>query len=89
MYFFCGGAHNEYDFWSNFDLHFGLYVDSQTLRTRLQHREPERWSDGSTELKTQLKWNEEFKDNCKKLGTVIIDSSVSPDIIADTILSNI
>ncbi len=74
--FFCGGAHNEKDFFGSFVLRFGLCVDGDTLVSRLQPREPERWVDGSVELKNQLEWNEKFKDYCTKTGAIVIDSSV-------------
>lgn len=87
--FFCGGAHNEKDFCSSFTKRFGLYVDGATLVSRLQPREPERWVDGSAELERMLEWNEKFKQYCIGTGTMVIDSSVSPDIVADTILGSV
>lgn len=87
--FFCGGAHNERDFYNSFVKRFGLCVNSETLVARLQPREPERWVDGSAELKRGLEWNEKFKDFCVATGAIVIDSSVSPDIVADTILGQI
>jgi hypothetical protein len=59
------------------------------LVARLQPREPERWVDGSAELKRGLEWNEKFREFCISTGAIVIDSSVSPDIVADTILSHI
>ncbi len=84
--FLCGGAHNETDFYSAFTRRFGLWVNSETLVKRLQPREPKRWVDGSVELPHTLEWNEKFRDFCVKHGTIIVDSSQSPDDIADTIL---
>lgn len=87
--FFVGGAHNEKDFLDKFDMRFGLYVDSETLVKRLQPREPERWVDGSTELKNLLEWNERSKDWLLSTGAILVDSSRTPDVIADEILSHI
>lgn len=87
--FFCGGAHNEKNYYSSFAKRFGLIVSGKTLVSRLQPREPERWVDGSAELKLGLEWNKKFKDYCIATGAVVIDSSVSPDIVADTILKNL
>lgn len=87
--FFCGGAHNERDFYNSFKKRFGLCVDGDTLVARLQPREPERWVEGSAELKRGLEWNEKFRQFCIDTGAIVVDSSVSPDIVADTILSNI
>ncbi len=87
--FFCGGAHNEKDFYGSFEKRFGLYVNKDTLITRLQSREPERWINGSAELKRNQDWNEKYKDFCISTGSIVTDSSVSPDIVVDAILENI
>lgn len=87
--FFCGGAYNERGFYASFEKRFGLWVNSETLVARLQPREPERWVEGSPELMRQLEWNEKFKDFCIASGAIIIDSSVSTDVVADTILNHI
>jgi hypothetical protein len=84
--FFCGGAFNERVFYSSFKKRFGLCVDGSTLVARLRPREPERWVEGSAELQRGLEWNEKFRDFCISTGATIIDSSVSPDVVADTIL---
>jgi len=85
--FFCGGASNERDFKGSFEKRFGLCVDGDTLVARLQPREPERWVDGSAELQRGLEWNDKFREFCISTGAIVIDSSVSPDVVADTILS--
>jgi hypothetical protein len=87
--FFCGGAHNESEFYHAFQKRFGLWVDSETITTRLQPREPERWTSGSAELTRVLEWNEKFRSYCRERGTTLIDSSVSPDSVADAILSQL
>jgi hypothetical protein len=87
--FFCGGAFNERDFYSSFEKRFGLYVDNDTMVVRLQSREPERWVEGSAELERQLEWNEKFRDFCISSGAIAINSSTSPDTVADAILQNI
>jgi hypothetical protein len=84
--FFCGGAFNEKDFFGSFKLRFGLCVSNESLVTRLQEREPTRWQDGSIELQKQLAWNSRFRDYCQRTGVVVIDSSVSPEAVADSIL---
>jgi adenylate kinase family enzyme len=87
--FFVGGAHNEKDYEDWFDKGFGLSVDGPTLVKRLQPREPERWADGSTELQNLMNWNERFKDYCRSMGVVLIDSSKSPEEVTDNILAHI
>lgn len=84
--FFCGGAHNEVEFYSAFSKRFGLWVNDEMLIKRLQSREPGRWANDSAELARMLEWNEKFKDYCREKGTIIIDGSVSPDVVADSIL---
>jgi hypothetical protein len=49
--FFVGGAHNEKDTYHLFEKRFGLFIDDATLIKRLQAREPQRWANGSAELK--------------------------------------
>ncbi len=87
--FFCGVADNETGFFGKFSLRFALWVDSPTLKKRLQKREPERWLDGSPELSSQLEWNEKFKGFSEKIGAVIIDTSRAPEVVADDILDKI
>jgi shikimate kinase len=87
--FFVGGGHNEKEFYHLFEKRFGLFVDSDTLVKRLQPREPERWLDGSVELKNLLDWNTRSKDFNKAHGAITIDSSQDPEVIADFILSHV
>lgn len=86
--FFCGGANNEKDFISSFNLRFGLCTNNSSLIERLQVREPQRWVDGSTELQNQIEWNDKFNNYCQSTGAIVIDSSVSPDSVADNILTH-
>lgn len=87
--FFCGGAYNEKDFYSQFDKRFGLCVDGKTLVERLQKREPQRWVEGSAEYNHLLQWNEKYKDFCIANGSIVIESSIPPEEVAEIILSDI
>jgi shikimate kinase len=87
--FFVGGAHNQKDFYELFNKRFGLYVDTPTLISRVQPREPERWADGSAELQGLIDWNERSKDYERSSGAILIDSSVPVELVADTILKHI
>jgi len=87
--FFCGGANNYADFSGRFDKIFGLHTDNEELKSRLQLREPQRWTDDSVELERMLKRNDEFIENCSGSEITLIDSSKSPQSIADTILSSL
>lgn len=87
--FFCGGASNEQEFFDSFELRFGLCTSNDALVERLQVREPQRWMNGSVELQKQLEWNDQFINYCQKTGAIKINSSVQPDIVADSILGYI
>jgi hypothetical protein len=87
--FFCGGAHNETEFYGVFSKRFGLWVNDEILVKRLQSREPERWANGSAELVRMLEWNRKFQDYCREKDTIIVDSSMSADSIADSILEQL
>jgi hypothetical protein len=87
--FFCGGAYNEKNFFGSFVLRFGLCADGVLITKRLQSREPQRYPDESTELKGQIEWNGKFRDYCQTTGTIVIESSESPDRVADNILSHV
>ena len=84
--FFCGGANNYADFSQRFDKIFGLYTDNQELKSRLQSREPQRWTDESVELQRMLVRNQQFLKDCEDSDIVLVDSLPSPKHIADTIV---
>lgn len=88
--FFCGGADNSQDFYNSFTKRFGLYVpDLNTLRARLQNREPQRWVDGSSELAKSISRAAASKDLFISKGFIAIDSSTAPDNVANSILAQI
>jgi shikimate kinase len=84
--FFCGGASNYADFSSRFDMIFGLHVDNEKVKSRLQSREPQRWTDESVELERMLVRNQQFLKDCEDSDIVLVDSLPSPKHIADTIV---
>ncbi len=87
--FFCGGAYNQHDFYHLFTQRFTLYLDDETTTQRLQLREPERWQDGSAELKSTLAWNAKSKQISIEQGSVVIDGVQDAEEIADQILSHV
>ena len=87
--FFCGGSDNDSEFRDAFLMRFGLSVDGETLKRRLQPREPERWVDGSVELERQIERNGRFVDECAATGRLVIDSSVAPESVADAIMAHV
>jgi hypothetical protein len=86
--FFCGSAHNESEFYDAFQKRFGLWVNNKVLVERLQARDPERWANGSTELKRMLEWNEETRRRRQK-GIIVVDSSSSPKAVVDSIVGQL
>jgi hypothetical protein len=87
--FFVGGAHNERDFFSLFAQRFGLHTDDVTLKQRLLQRQPDRYGNNSPELLKQLEWNRKFEAYCASIGAILIDSSGTPDVIADSLLTHV
>lgn len=87
--FFCGGAHNEKNYFDWFDLRFALSVDNDTLKKRLQKREPHRWLDNSPELNNMLTWNTRFCEYSQQVGAILINSSQPIAQIATNILTEI
>lgn len=89
--FFCGGANNESAFIGDFEKRFALHTSSENLRSRLQSKErgePGHWVDGSQSLQKALEWNSRFAEVSMASGAILIDSSIAPDVIADTILTH-
>lgn len=87
--FFCGGAHNEKDFFDWVDVRFALATDNQDIIKRLQEREPLRWLNDSPELNNMIDWNNRFKDYSKRVGAKLIDSSQIPEKVADDIINHV
>ena len=87
--FFVGGSHNASDFRDAFALRFALYVDDATMIRRLQAREPDRWAEGSPELMMRLGRNRQILEFNVEAGAIIIDSTLSPEHVADAILSHV
>lgn len=87
--FLCGGANNLDEFYNHFDQIFALTVDSQTMKQRLQSREPERWADNSPELNRMLQWNRDFKKDRGHPGVIFIDATQPIEKVVGDILSRI
>ena len=85
--FFVGGAKNESNFWDLFERRFALYVSDEVLVTRLQSREPIRWTNDSPELKKQLEWNQKSRDYFEASGATVLDSSKRIKRLADELLN--
>jgi len=85
--FFCGGSYNYEKVKHFFDKIFMLCVSREVLISRLQRREPNRWTDDSYELARELEDNEQLQKN---MGTgILIDGSRSVQAVADEILKHI
>ena len=85
--YFCGGAENDRNFFDDFRKCFGLHTDNQTLTRRLEQRNDRRWGPGSKELEQLLIWNDRFTKFCNENGVAIVDSTRSPEAVADLILA--
>lgn len=85
--FFCGGAYNQREFYDFFNKRFTLYLDDSTTIRRLRAREPERWKEGSAELKKTLDWNAKSKQISAEEGSIMIDGSKRTETIVDYVLS--
>ena len=84
---FCGGSHNEEDCDHMFDRTFYLMIDDETMKARLQQREPRRWADDSAELKRVLEWNQAYWK--PEDDVLVIDASKPVDIVTDEIVRRV
>jgi len=87
--FLVGGADNMYDFMDLFDKKFVLHIDDETMRERLQAREPGRWENGSSELKMVLGWNKNFVNYHRIPGAILISGAQPIEKVVAAILENI
>ncbi len=87
--FFCGGAKNMKKFMPQFALKFALVIDNDTMKHRLQLREPVRWQDDSPEIVRALRRNKEFVAENKQAGIVFIDSNRPIEAVTADILEHI
>jgi adenylate kinase family enzyme len=87
--FFCGGANNLEQFLHYFDKIFALAIGTDTMKRRLQTREPERWQEGSPELTRMLKWNKIFIPYNTRPGITLIHTDRPVEVVVDEILEHI
>ena len=88
--FFCGCGSNQREFYHLFTKRFGLYTDNETRLQRLRLREPKRWTDGSIEVARVIARNISlYKETASRNGVVLIDSTGSPEEVAEAILREI
>ena len=80
-----GGSDNQEKFVQKVDKTFCLYVNGNTLEKRLFKREPERWFKGSTELATNLYWNEILPVRCVEIGVTVVEGDRDPKLVASNI----
>jgi len=78
-----------YDFMDLFDKKFVLHIDDETMRERLQAREPGRWENGSSELKMVLGWNKNFVNYHRIPGAILISGAQPIEKVVAAILENI
>ncbi|RZJ38685.1 MAG: hypothetical protein EOO18_02755 [Chryseobacterium sp.] len=87
--FVCGSATNRDEYIDLFDKVFILYVDDDTLRTRLQNRTNNNFGKAPAVLARQLANNQGVKDYSLKRGRIVIDAMQAVESIVDEILDAI
>jgi broad-specificity NMP kinase len=91
--FFVGDATNSMSFFKYFNHVFLLKVDRQTLKHRLQNREPEktidpeRWLASNPEIHRILDWNDKSVHEYSDQGAIVLDGNRSPAKIADEMIN--
>ena len=84
--FICGSASNRDEYIHRFTKVFILYVDNETLKTRLTNRTNNNFGKDPAVLARQLKLNEGVKEYSTKRGRVLIDATQPVNKVVDEIL---
>ncbi len=87
--FVCGSVGNEDELRDIFGAVFALYVDDETLKSRLATRSTNDWGKQPHELEQTLQDHHEAYDRYRKLGDFVIDASQPPKRVVDEILTYI
>jgi dephospho-CoA kinase len=87
--FICGSASNRDKYMDRFAKIFILYVDSETLKTRLIDRTNNNFGKSPATLTRQLELNEGVKEYSIKRGRIIIDATQSITEVVGNILDKI
>ena len=86
--FICSKAHNQSDFYNEFDKIFVLSLDFTELIRRLELRSGKAIGKNSDELSDILSLHNHFEQSLTNHGAIKIDASQPLGNIADEILSN-
>lgn len=87
--FICGSASNRDEYIHRFTKVFILYVDNETLKSRLTNRTNNNFGKDPAILARQLKLNEGIKEYSTKRRRSIIDATQPITTIVDEILDTI
>lgn len=87
--FICGSASNRDEYIDRFTKIFILYVDNETLKTRLINRTNNNFGKDSAVLARQLRFNEGVKQYSTKRGRLLINANLPIAKVVDEILDKI
>lgn len=88
--FFCGGALNESQFYSDFAKIFRLHLSREDLLARLKARDNDQHTNNPVFIKRMLDFLSHSEHDAKQLGMIIINTSVSSiKEAADEIISEV
>ncbi len=86
--FVCGGAMNQDEFLHHFKKVFCLYVDDETLKSRLLNRTNNDFGKHPEDLARQLEWNQGTVQYAKEKGHILIDATKPLGMVVDEILNH-
>lgn len=86
--FLLGGAHDLDNYYDYFSIIFGLVLNEEVLKHRIQSRKGNAWGKKPHELKHILENREKRDNELKSIGAVIVDASLPVSEVADFILDN-
>lgn len=87
--FLCGNPENEEELQDLFSNKFLLVVDDETWDHRLTTRDNNRWGKLPYQRKFSAKHRNKLAEVAKKSGYTILDATMSPDKVVDTILASL
>lgn len=87
--FVCGAVVNEAEVWGYFQQVFCLYVNDESLASRLRNRADKDFGKAEHELHHVLGLNEQVEEKYRALDAIIIDATQPTDTIVDEIIANV
>lgn len=84
--FLCGALDNYDELHTLFNGIIALYVDDETLKSRLSTRSPREWGTQEHELRQTLERHRIVYDKWRNMGAVIVNTSNSQERLVDEII---